>query len=374
MKVAVFLIFAVELFGSAPRIPRTGNELLWRNPGAAERLDFTHGPGGRKMLPRPPLRFVREDLSGSSAKVFVRDGRGRLWNVKFGVEVKSEVFSSRIAWAAGYFVEPMYFVKSGRIGGVTKLSRRAAEYLDESGRFENARFQLREPGPKFMEENNWSWSYNPFFGTRELAGLKVVMMLTSNWDNKDARDAEEGINTAIFERPGRRPRYVYAFTDWGQTLGRWGGAFRRSQWNCRDYESDTADFVRGVKDDGTIEWGYRGRHTGEFTEDISVRDVRWVMRTIGRIRDVQLAAGLAASGADRREAACFTRAIRGRIEVLRRVGAGRRERRQKSEVSRSHEVEEQKQNSAGAAIAGHRGSPLTSLWPFSSCACVVDRH
>jgi hypothetical protein len=170
-----------------------------------------------------------------------------------------------------------------------------------------------------MQGNNWSWSYNPFFGTRELAGLKVVIMLTSNWDNKDARDAEEGINTAIFERPGRRPRYLYAFTDWGQSLGHWGNPLRRSQWNCEDYSDDTAAFVRGIDDRGRVEWGYEGRHTGEFTSDITIDDVRWLMRILGRIRDSQLRAGLIASGAGSGEAACFTRAIRARIEKLREI-------------------------------------------------------
>ena len=66
--------------------------------------------------------------------------------------------------------------------------------------FQDARFELDEPGVvKHFDEHSWAWNDNPFVGTRELNGLKIVMMLLSNWDNKDVRDVARGSNTAIFE-------------------------------------------------------------------------------------------------------------------------------------------------------------------------------
>jgi hypothetical protein len=306
-----------------PATAATRNEVLWRDPGRVERLDFIAGPGGRASVPRPPFRFVREDTSGTSAKVFVRDARGRTWNVKFGSEVKGEAFAARIAWATGYYAQPVHYVRSGRLQGVRDLSRRASTHISSDGRFTDARFQLRDSRLKFMEENDWSWSYNPFFGTRELAGLKMIIMLTSNWDNKDARDIDRGSNTAIFERPGQRPRYLYAFTDWGQTMGRWGGPGLRSSWSCGGYSADTPGFVRGV-DNGRVRFGYSGQHTGEFAGDIRVSDVQWFMRYLGRVRDSQIGSGLVASGATRQEADCFTREMRKRINMLRSVVPERR--------------------------------------------------
>jgi hypothetical protein len=301
----------------------TRNEVLWRDPGRVERLDFIGGPGGRAGAPRPPFRFIKEDTSGTSAKVFVRDARGRTWNVKFGPEVKGEVFAARVAWATGYYAQPVHFVPSGRILAVRDLSRRASAHIASDGRFTGARFQFRDSRLKFMDENDWSWSYNPFFGTRELAGLKIIIMLTSNWDNKDARDIDRGSNTAIFERRGQRPRYLYAFTDWGQTMGRWGSPGLRSSWSCGGYSSDTPDFVRGV-DDGRVKFGYSGQHTNQFAGDIRTSDVQWLMRYLGRVRDSQIRAGLLASGATRQEADCFTSELRKRLNMLRSVVPERR--------------------------------------------------
>ena len=303
---------------AAPAFAR--DEILWRNPGPVSKLDFQWGPGGRTKAPAPPFRFLKEDLSGSKAKVNVVDAHGRHWNVKFGYEVPGECFGPRVAWAAGYFVEPVYCLSSGRIVGVGKLSKRAQEFVDPQGRFvTKARFQLRDPSLKFLDEHNWSWTYNPFLGTRELSGLKIVIMLTSNWDNKDARDADEGINTAIFQRDHGSPRYIYAFTDWGQIMGGWGGTRSRSPWSCGEFMAETRDFVSVV--DGKLRWGYVGRHR-DFKNDITVQDVRWVMRYLGQIRDSQLRAGLLASGATTAEASCFTRELRRRLEMLRFIASG----------------------------------------------------
>ena len=75
-----------------------------------------------------------------------------------------------------------------------------ARCIEPAGLFCDARFELDEPGVvKHFDEHSWAWNDNPFVGTRELNGLKIVMMLLSNWDNKDVRDVARGSNTAIFE-------------------------------------------------------------------------------------------------------------------------------------------------------------------------------
>ena len=88
---------------------------------------------------------------------------------------------------------------------------------------------------KHFDEHSWAWNDNPFVGTRELNGLKIVMMLLSNWDNKDVRDVARGSNTAIFEY--RMERDVlearYLIIDWGAALGTWGSnALSRGRWDC----------------------------------------------------------------------------------------------------------------------------------------------
>jgi hypothetical protein len=257
---------------------------------------------------------VEELLTGSNPKIKVRDANGNTWSVKFGEEAYSETFASRIAWASGYYVEPMYFVREARVHGVGKLTR-AKKFVDREGDIHNARFQLWQKGYKFLKEPTWTWSQNPFAGTRELNGLKIVMMLTSNWDNKDGRDSGRDSNTAIMEHSGR---WLYFVSDWGGSMGNWGHVYTRDKWDCIGYTEQTPKFIKGVQN-GFVEWGYHGQRTSDAAAGIRVSDVRWLLQYAGRITDHQLRAGLLASGATDAEAVCFTRAIRDRINQLRSV-------------------------------------------------------
>jgi hypothetical protein len=99
---------------------------------------------------------------------------------------------------------------------------------------------------------------------------------------------------------------------------KWGGVFRREKWDSEGYAAQTPDFVKGVKD-GIVQWGYQGQRTADAAQNISVDDVRWVLRYLGRITDAQLRAGLQASGATSAEITTFVPAIRNRINQLRAV-------------------------------------------------------
>src|SRR5205814_1350705 len=144
-------------------------------------------------------------------------------------------------------------------------------------------------------------------------GLKIIMMLTSNWDSKDIRDAvDRGSNTAIY-RSGRR--YFFFVDDWGAAMGGWGNLATRSKWNAGAYGEQTKEFVRGLKD-GEIQWGYHGAHTADVTHGIHVSDVRWLLRYLGRVTDRQLALGLRSSGASDKEVSTYVPAIRLRIQQL----------------------------------------------------------
>lgn len=311
MRRGLLLLVAVSAFATPVE------KVLWRPPGNIEKLDFTAGPGGRARAPRPPFTFIDEDKSGTNPKLLVRDGTGARWTVKFGPEVKAEVFASRLAWASGYFAEPVYFVRSGRIRGVRETAR-VDKYVDGRGRFREARFELRDHIGQFRNDIDWTWKKNPFVGSHELNGLKILVMLTSNWDNKDGRDITS--NTGIVEqRFGGRNRWIYFITDWGASMGQWGGFFTREKWDCSEYSEQSRDFVKDIEDDGEIRWGYKGKHDDAFKEDITPADVRWLMQYVGRITDKQLRDGLRAAGAAPHEVNCFSRAVRARIQTLRRV-------------------------------------------------------
>lgn len=290
--------------------------VVWQDTGPVEQLDFFAGPGGRNGAPQPPFRLEKEDTSGTSPKLLVRDARNQQWSVKFGEEARPEVFGSRIAWAMGYIISPSYFVAQGKVINPGVL-RRAGKHVHPDGTFENARFQERGGDLKFLPGTSWGWLYNPFVGTHELNGLKITMMLLSNWDNKDGRDAEEGTNTLMFERTvnGQR-QYVYMMNDWGQIMGRWGSYFRRTNWNCPEFTADNAQFIKGVNKRGELEWGYRGRHNNSFTSGISREDVRWLLQRLGRVTEAQWRDAFRAAGTPESEAECFTAAIRQRVQRL----------------------------------------------------------
>jgi hypothetical protein len=179
---------------------------------------------------------------------------------------------------------------------------------------------------KWLEEETWSWNENPFLetrgGQRALAGLKVVMMLTSNWDAKDGRDEHRGANTSIYlNRRRAQPEHVYSFDDWGASMGKWGSVWTREKWDAEHYMKQTDGFVEGVEGD-FVKWGYDGTHEDDIKDNITVKDVRWIYRYLGRITEKQLREGLIASGAEPEEIAIFVPAIRQRLDQLKQVAHG----------------------------------------------------
>jgi hypothetical protein len=315
-----------KLHKAGPRPLVATHHRLWRDPGSVETLDLAVGPGGRDYMPVPPYRFLEEHSSGSQPCLSVTDGRGRRWRVKWGQEVRCETFAVRLAWACGYFAEITHFVASGVIESASALAR-ASACVEEGGAFVDARFELDDPAvEKFFEEHSWSWTDNPFVGTRELAGLRVLLMLLSNWDNKYQRDVARGSNTAIYVARASRWRREaqYLVMDWGGSMGRWGRAVvTRGRWDPEGFAAQTPQFVTGVSEDGFVQFGYTGQRTGDARMNIRVEDVAWLCRYLGRITDAQLRAALLASGATEEDAASFTASLRARIDQLISAAASR---------------------------------------------------
>lgn len=304
----------------APKRPlHSVQAMIWRDPGDVSRLDLAAGPGGADGHPSPPFTFLEEHLTGSHPCVSVRDGRGLTWRVKWGSEVNPEALATRLAWAAGYFVETTYYVAEGRIAGAPTLQR-AASCLDGGGHFRDARFELDEPGVvKHFDEHSWAWHDNPFVGTRELNALKILMMWMSNWDAKDLRDVARGSNTAIFEYPlksgFREARYL--IIDWGGAFGRWGStAISRGRWDCQAFAAESDAFVTG-SDGEHVQFGYTGQRTADIAEGIRVSDVTWLLAILERLSLKQLADAVTASGGTDEEARVFSSALRLRLERLR---------------------------------------------------------
>ena len=255
--------------------------------------------------------------SGTQPKLFVRDEKGSNWNVKFGSEVRSEAFSWRIVRACGYFAEQNFFVPDGLFAGLPRKLQRSSTSIQPDGSFKNGRFQLRSPRIRFIPKRPWHWTDNPFHNTPELNGLKMLLMLLSNFDNKDSRVGDAGgPNTGRFLLVTREGKVsiVFAFTDWGSTMGKWGHLSGQSDWDCAGFTAQTPELVKGIHD-GRVLFGFEG-HIPDFNDGITPTDVRWLTDRLGRITDAQIRAGLAASGATIAEVECFSKALRNRVAAL----------------------------------------------------------
>ncbi|HUK16295.1 MAG TPA: hypothetical protein VLW65_07760 [Bryobacteraceae bacterium] len=289
--------------------------VLWRAPRDLGTENWSCGSAGCAAAPAPPFYFLQEDMEGTFPKLTVKDAHGRSWSVKFGGKVIPESFCSRFVAALGYIVEPSYYVAAGRLVDAGHLHR-ARHFIHADGSFERARFQLRDPKMEFLKNHAWSLADNPFRGSREFAGLRVVMMLLSNWDAKDVREGEKTANTGVFRAPDGE--LLYSFFDWGSALGRWGKVMRRTRSDCSGFTRDSPHFINGVRGN-VVEWGYSGKHEDDVRGGITLDDLRWLAPYLERITGEEIRAGLEASGATQRQTACWAGALEYRIRAIEAV-------------------------------------------------------
>ena len=284
--------------------------VLWQEPTDIESRDLFNGPGGPEGAPDPKgkFTFVERVKSGTSEKIHVDDDRGRKWQVKFGPEAKPSPAASRITWAVGYHVDTDYFVPRTHIEG-----RGGFDVWD-------VRFKRRDDG--FKDVGTWSWHSNPFLGTRELQGLKVLMALLNNWDLKD-------VNNKIIQPSkksgGDRSETIYYVSDLGATLGKTGSPFRKipgfvnapagTKGQAGPYSDQV--FIKGVSG-GQVVFNYKGKDP-KALEGISVENARWMGNLLGRLSDKQLSDAFRAGGFSDQEVATYVRAVRARINELKNL-------------------------------------------------------
>jgi hypothetical protein len=199
--------------------------VIWRDPTNISTLNLMQGAGGREHAPDPSgtYVFVKEDMNGTSPKFDVKDGQGVKWRIKLGPEVQAETASTRLLWAAGYFVDEDYYLPEIKVDGLPKL-RRGQQFVSGAGIVHRVRLKRNDKNIKKI--GNWDWFKNPFVGTKDLNGLRVMMSLVNNWDLKD-------INNSIYVVEGERR---YLVSDMGATFGKTGNNLSRSKSDLKDYE------------------------------------------------------------------------------------------------------------------------------------------
>jgi hypothetical protein len=297
---------------TAPALP----PVLWRHPGDIAARDLRYGPGSEERLPKGSLRFLKEELGGAEPKFDVEDEQGVRWRVKPGWEARPETAATRLLWAVGYFADEDYFLPEASVAGMPKLTR-GQEHVSPDGLVRNARWERREGRNKI---GSWNWSKNPFVGTKELNGLRVMMALMNNWDIKDA-------NNAIYEESGVEHRYLVS--DIGATFGRSGNTFRRTKDNLKHYRESKfirettathVDFFLASEPhplNAVIfpHWiGLRKRE--KVVKGIPREHARWIGQLLSQLSEAQIRDCFRAAGYSPEEVDGFTAELQERIQAL----------------------------------------------------------
>jgi hypothetical protein len=273
-----------------------GTPVLWREPADIARRNLFLGPGGEAMMPDlRSVTLIEEEKGGYSKKYRVRDGLGRVWVAKIGKEAQSETAATRLLWAVGYFADADYLVPSVRIEGLNKTLK-------------NVRFGARPKDEKRID--GWQWENNPFVGTREFRGLKVMMALINNWDIKES-------NNKIVIPKDHANELRYEVHDLGATFGKvshipWFIRFRPNRNDPKAYAR--ARLVQKVKN-GYVRFHYTPKDDKLF-KDIRVADAQWIAGLLSRLSDQQITDAFRAANYSPEEVRLLTRAVRARVSEL----------------------------------------------------------
>jgi hypothetical protein len=263
--------------------------VIWHDRGDAASLDLVGGPGGKAHQPGSVLRFIEESGTGTSPKFEVEDEHRVRWKVKLGEEAKSETAATRLLWAAGYVVDEDYYRAGIQVLGLPRLAR-GQEFVTDGDRVMGARLERQGGGGD--EAATWSWHDNPFVGTREFNGLRVMMALLNNWDLKD-------VNNRVFDTAAGGEQY--GITDLGATLGRTGNVITRSKGVSKDYaETKFIAKVTATHIDFVMQSRpflplvvhvphYRSRTRMEgIVKRVPLADARWIGNRLGRLSTDQI--------------------------------------------------------------------------------------
>ena len=303
MLILVALVFSLTSIDTGLATPKkkkkealTGTPVLWQRPDDITSRDLFLGPGGSEM--RPDLRritLIKEEKGGYSKKYRIRDGSGREWVAKIGKEAQSETSAVRLLWGMGYLTEVNYLVPR-----IT---------IPRKGTFTNVRLEARPDNWK--REGEWKWKQNPFTGTPQLQGLKIMMALINNWDLKDAN------NVIIKDRDDNANELRYVISDLGATFGHASTTpifwrFTRSRNNPENYAK--SDFFEKVKGDRVV-LHFGGKNRG-LMKDIRVQDAQWIANLLSQLSDQQIRDAFRAANYTPSQINVLTREVRDRTNEL----------------------------------------------------------
>ena len=275
--------------GSSPAV-------LWRQPNDIRTRDLFVGPGGIQHAPKGPLMFYKENHHGTQPKFYVHDSNNVRWGVKLGPEARAEVTATHLLWALGYCADEEYFVTEMPLAGVPDYDLDRA--VPTNGKISHAR--MKRDIPHRHRIGYWQWENNPFTGTRELNGLKVIMELMNNTDFKQN-------HLVIYDMGGKEQHYMVK--DLGASFGRAGGGyFSRNKGVLSDYLR--YDLIRNADHDYVDFW---------YFKHIPRAHAKWAGQLAGQLSDKQISDAFRAGGFKPEEVDAFTRKLQEKINELKRL-------------------------------------------------------
>ena len=294
--------------GEMKEAPPEGTPVLWKEPTDIASRNLLLGPGGEEMKPDlSQVIWEATEDGGYSVKWRVRDGSGKKWVVKVGNEAQPETAATRLVWAAGYPTEVTYLFPCVKVVNAPKPRKKVEQC--KGGGYANVRFEARPENQKRL--NNWSWDQNPFAGSKEFAGLVVMMGLINNWDLKDTN------NKVVYVPAEGGGELRYIISDLGATFGKTGNFITHSRNEPEKYVK--TGFVEKVEG-GRVRFDYNGKKGGLF-DAITVEQAKWIGDILSGLSEEQVRDAFRAANYKPDEVEALTQEVLGRINSLRRIDA-----------------------------------------------------
>ena len=334
---AIFLCSSIAV--AAPRTEQQNEQsnqvvgekpILYCTAADAHSKNLFYGEGGKEGTPPQLFTFEKEDLSGTNPKFDLRDDDGNKWRVKLGAEARPETVATRLLWAAGYFSNEEYFLPKIRVKNMPPVSKKRRKLIrgliDSDGTMYNVELKRYPKGEKKI--GTWKWRENPFRGTREFNGLRVMMALLNNWDVKD-------VNTGIYREDSAcgssADPLIYMVSDMGATFGTSGEAkhdtvgkgnlrsYRRSKFIRKvtptyvDFDSPARMTLFGLIDPFDFLYRWRLRWIGKR---VPRADAKWMGQILSRLSKDQIRDAFRAAGYSPAQVEGFTDIVSQRIAAL----------------------------------------------------------
>ena len=170
----------------------------------------------------------------------------------------------------------------------------------------------------------WSWSKDPFTGTREWYGLRVMMAILNNWDLKDS-------NNSIYEIRSETPEDRYLVSDLGASFGptglTWGtkgdpAAYCSSKW-IKSVSAASIDFnvPSGASVNAYLNFAELPRRLSMLWlgHHIPREDARWIGDLLAKLSTDQIHDAFRAAGYSQSEVEDLSTVFEHRIVELEKL-------------------------------------------------------